>query len=141
MKKDVIIVGGGPAGIFAALTLADLGISKIVLLEKGKDIGERNRLDAADMLCGWGGAGASPAAEHIGCIEAVSLPDVLPLFKEDDLRDAEIGQGEGGEDACRTPAHDDDVFFHSVPPLEGYSMQGLYKLGVSRLSRVSRSSR
>ncbi|HPC74342.1 MAG TPA: FAD-dependent oxidoreductase [Syntrophales bacterium] len=58
MKKDVIIVGGGPAGIFAALTLADLGISKIVLLEKGKDIGERNRLDAADMLCGWGGAGA-----------------------------------------------------------------------------------
>jgi hypothetical protein len=58
MKQDVVIVGGGPAGIFAALTLADLGIPNVVLLEKGKDIRERNRLDADDMLCGWGGAGA-----------------------------------------------------------------------------------
>ena len=41
---DVIIVGGGPAGLFAAYELItnnpDL---KIVLIEKGKPIGQRQR--------------------------------------------------------------------------------------------------
>ena len=58
MDYDVIIVGAGPAGIFTALTLADLGIHSVLLLEQGKDLERRERLDAGDMLCGWGGAGA-----------------------------------------------------------------------------------
>jgi uncharacterized FAD-dependent dehydrogenase len=58
MDFQVIIVGAGPAGIFAALTLADLGIDSVLLLEKGKDLEQRNRLKPEDMLCGWGGAGA-----------------------------------------------------------------------------------
>ena len=58
MDFQVIVVGAGPAGIFAALTLADLGIDSILLLEQGKDLNERKRLNPADMLCGWGGAGA-----------------------------------------------------------------------------------
>jgi hypothetical protein len=52
---DVIIVGAGPAGIFAALTLADIGVDSVLLLEQGKDLDQRER---DDMLCGWGGAGA-----------------------------------------------------------------------------------
>jgi uncharacterized FAD-dependent dehydrogenase len=67
---DVIIVGAGPAGIFAALEFvsADKGI-KILLLEKGKEIEKRicpsekkdilcKECPHCSLLCGWGGAGA-----------------------------------------------------------------------------------
>lgn len=55
---EVIVVGSGPAGIFAAMTLTELGVGGVILLEQGRDIGERNRKDHRDLLCGWGGAGA-----------------------------------------------------------------------------------
>jgi len=67
-KYDVIIVGGGPAGIFASLELSNAGIN-VLLLDKGKEIDSRicpiQRGSNRCMLCspchlvsGFGGAGA-----------------------------------------------------------------------------------
>jgi uncharacterized FAD-dependent dehydrogenase len=58
MDYEVIVVGAGPAGIFASLTLADLGIQSVLLLEQGKDLNLREHENPEDRLCGWGGAGA-----------------------------------------------------------------------------------
>jgi uncharacterized FAD-dependent dehydrogenase len=41
-EKRVIIIGAGPAGLFAALQLIELGI-KPILLERGKDVRSRRR--------------------------------------------------------------------------------------------------
>lgn len=41
-KKHVVIVGSGPAGLFAAITLIERGI-KPVIFERGKDVRDRRR--------------------------------------------------------------------------------------------------
>src|ERR1035438_6187008 len=40
--KTVVIIGGGPAGLFAALQLLEIGI-KPVILERGKNVKDRRR--------------------------------------------------------------------------------------------------
>ncbi len=68
-KYDVIIVGSGPAGIFAALELTQATDLSILLLEKGKGLHHRNcpiigkelscpPCTPCDLVSGWGGAGA-----------------------------------------------------------------------------------
>ncbi len=67
---DVIIVGAGPAGIFAALEIVSAGKDvRVLLVEKGLDIEKRicpsargdvscKACPECGLLCGWGGAGA-----------------------------------------------------------------------------------
>jgi len=67
-KEPVIVVGAGPAGLFAALELIELG-RKPIVLERGKDVDSRRRdmaaisregvVDPESNYCfGEGGAGA-----------------------------------------------------------------------------------
>ena len=66
---DVVIVGAGPAGIFAALELSRSSALKVLMIEKGRGIAGRVcpskerrvncvRCEPCGVLCGWGGAGA-----------------------------------------------------------------------------------
>jgi hypothetical protein len=57
-KYDVIIVGAGPAGIFASLELSKVEGIKVCLIDKGSDIEKRVKEVPRSLLTGWGGAGA-----------------------------------------------------------------------------------
>lgn len=68
-RYDVVIVGAGPAGIFAALELSRASSLKVLIVDKGRDIEKRRcpiydtgnscaHCQFCDRISGWGGAGA-----------------------------------------------------------------------------------
>ena len=90
-SKKVIIIGAGPAGLFAALQLIELGVQPIVL-ERGKDVRNRRR-DLATMnkngivntesnYCfGEGGAGTySDGKLYTRSSKRGSIERILQLF-------------------------------------------------------------
>ncbi len=102
-KYDAVIIGAGPAGIFAALELTRKNGWRVLVLEKGFEMAKRKcpvrgeRLAGCEIgcrpcsiTCGWGGAGAfsdgkltlSPEvggwlAEFVGQRELVRLIDYV----------------------------------------------------------------
>ena len=68
MNWDVVIIGAGPAGLFAAYEFANESTLKVAVIDKGKDINERicpsaknftrcMKCKPCNILCGLGGAG------------------------------------------------------------------------------------
>ncbi len=90
MKKDVVIVGAGPAGIFTALEMLKKGSKKsIVIVEKGKSVEDRRCPKAKVGKCvnckpychittGFSGAGAfSDGKLSLSCEVGGDLPQLI----------------------------------------------------------------
>jgi len=88
-RYEVIIVGSGPAGIFAALQLSERAGPRVLMLDKGPDIDERNcpaseagicvQCSPCAMVSGWGGAGAySDGKLTLSDTVGGNLGDILP---------------------------------------------------------------
>lgn len=84
---NVVIVGAGPAGLFAALELREKGVKNIALLEKGPPIEARER---KQVMFGVGGAGLysdgklilSPSYGKTNILEFVSRSEGEEIVKK-----------------------------------------------------------
>jgi uncharacterized FAD-dependent dehydrogenase len=94
---DVVIVGAGPAGVFAALELSKQQGLRVAILDKGPDIdhrhcvaresaGECRNCQPCSILTGWGGAGAfSDGKLTLSPAVGGHLPEILGEARTADL--------------------------------------------------------
>ena len=82
--KNVVIVGAGPAGLFAAHELSKQGGFKVFVIDKGKSVLSRTR---SEVMCGVGGAGlfSDGKLNFTPSLSLSTLYDFLDAEQVDDL--------------------------------------------------------
>ncbi len=99
MDYDVIIVGGGPAGLFSAYYLSEHSDKRVLLIEKGKVSQKRNcpiksyqeciKCKPCNILSGIGGAGlfSDGKLNYIYKLGKTDLSQFMPLHEAEKLID------------------------------------------------------
>jgi uncharacterized FAD-dependent dehydrogenase len=99
MNYDVIIVGGGPAGLFAAYYLSEHSAKRVLLIEKGKGSQKRNcpistyheciKCKPCNILSGIGGAGlfSDGKLNYIYKLGKTDLSQFMPIVRAEELID------------------------------------------------------
>jgi uncharacterized FAD-dependent dehydrogenase len=83
---NCLIIGAGPAGLFAAYELVKQGMGKILIIDKGKDVRQRTVIDT---LHGVGGAGLFSDGKLIFAprVDKTDLTEFLTLVEAEKLVD------------------------------------------------------